>query len=211
MDDGAVGLVIRRLRHRAGLTQAALASRARVSDGTISRIERGHVGSTTLDTMRRIGSTLEVRLDLRLRWRGGELDRLLDRGHARLGEAVAAAISRRGGWAVRPEVSFSISGERGSIDLLAYQAARRALLVIELKTQLINLQDMLSTPDRKRRLGRRVGAELGWHADSVSTWLVILASRTNRRRVSEHRTLLRGALPTDGGRCDSGSGNLIRP
>jgi transcriptional regulator with XRE-family HTH domain len=79
MDDGAVGLVIRRLRHRAGLTQAALASRARVSEGTISRIERGHVGSTTLDTMRRIGSTQEVSLDLRLRWRGGELDRLLDR------------------------------------------------------------------------------------------------------------------------------------
>lgn len=35
-----------------------------------------------------------------------------------------------------PEVSFSIYGQRGVIDILAWHAATRSLLVIELKTEM---------------------------------------------------------------------------
>ena len=199
VDDIVLGYVIRRLRHRAGMTQAEVAAAAGTSDATISRIERGHLAGSTLGALRRIGATLELRLDVRPRWRGGELDRLLDAEHASLGEAVAAAVGRRG-WAIRPEASFSIYGEHGSVDLLAFHPGHRALLVVELKTQVTDLQDTLTTLDRKRRLATRIGADLGWRADSVSSWLVILETRTNRRRVADHRTLLRSAFPADGRR-----------
>ena len=48
-------------------------------------------------------------------------------------------------WVVRPEVSFSIYGERGVIDVLAWHPARRAILVIELKTELVDINELMGT------------------------------------------------------------------
>jgi hypothetical protein len=42
----------------------------------VSLIERGHLDTLSLRTMRRVAAVLDVRLDLVARWRGGELDRL---------------------------------------------------------------------------------------------------------------------------------------
>ena len=66
-------------------------------------------------------------------------------------EALARFLLGFPEWIARPEVSFSIYGERGVIDLLAWHAATRSLLVVELKTELIDLQDLVSVLDRKRR------------------------------------------------------------
>ena len=97
-----------------------------------------------------------------------------------------------------PEVSFSIWGERGVIDIFAWHAARRALLVIEVKTEIVDVGEMLGTLDRKRRLAREIAAERGWDPQTVSTWLVVAESRTNERRVADHRSTLRAAYPDDG-------------
>ena len=58
-------------------------------------------------------------------------------------------------WMLAPEVSFSVYGERGVIDILAWHPGRRALLVIELKTDLVDMNELLGTFDRKRAPGRR--------------------------------------------------------
>ena len=73
--------------------------------------------------------------------------------HAALAEAVVADLVARG-WAVRPEVTFSSWGERGSIDLLAYHPALR-LLVIDLKTELVDPRraDAQSTATAVRHQG----------------------------------------------------------
>ena len=64
---------------------------------------------------------------------------------------------------MQPEVSCSIWGERGSIDLLAWQPRRRALLVIEVKTEITDVGATLATLDRKRRLAPAIVRELeGW-------------------------------------------------
>ena len=63
-----------------------------------------------------------------LLFRGAELDRLLDEGHAALLGAVARRLEALG-WEVRPEVSFAVFGERGSIDLVAWHATSGTLLV----------------------------------------------------------------------------------
>ena len=57
------------------------------------------------------------------------------------------------GWDVAVEVSFSRFGERGSIDVLAFHPARRALLVTEVKSVTPDMQAMLAGLDRKARLG----------------------------------------------------------
>ena len=66
----------------------------------------------TVDT---VTQALGARLDLRVLWRGEGLERLLDRRHAALVDLVVRRL-RRYGWQVVVEASFSIYGERGSID-----------------------------------------------------------------------------------------------
>jgi hypothetical protein len=86
------------------------------------------------------------------------------------------------------------------IDLLAWHPGRRALLVIELKTDLVDMNELVGTFGRKRRLAREVAMERGWDPLTISAWLIVASSRTNRRRVEAHRAMLHAALP-DGGRA----------
>lgn len=198
VDDTRLGSIVRALRRRRGWRQVDLAVAAGCSRGTISRIERGQLDEIVLATLRRVAGILEMRLDLIPRWHGGELDRLVARGHAELHEAFATFLAARPGWTMRPEVSFAVYGERGIIDVLAWHEATRSILVVELKTELVDVMDLMSTMDRRRRLAVRIAADLGWNAASVSSLVVLTGGRTNRRRVAEHRTVLRAAFPSDG-------------
>ena len=79
--------------------------------------------------------------------------------------------SRRGSSAstevgsIEPEVSFSIYGERGIIDILAWHPSRRMLLVIELKTEIVEVNEMLGTLDRRRRLAIDIARQAGLGPD----------------------------------------------
>ena len=196
MDDQRLAAAVRAIRLRRRWSQHDLAAAARTSQSTVSRVERGHLDGLPLGTIRRVTSALDARVDLRVRWRGGDLDRLLDRAHAALGEEVVAWLAESG-WEGRPEISFSRYGERGSIDILARHPESGSLLVIELKTALVDLQDMIASVDRKRRLATYVAESLGWRERSVSSLVVLAEGRTNRRRVAEHQHLLRAAFPLD--------------
>jgi hypothetical protein len=84
------------------------------------------------------------------------------------------------------------------VDLVAWHAATAALLLVELKTELVDLGDLLATMDRRRRLASVIGAGLGWTPSSVGAWVLLTEARTNRRRLSQFSTLLRAAFPADG-------------
>jgi hypothetical protein len=123
------------------------------------------------------------------------LDRLLDERHAGLGEAVSRSLTADG-WEVVPEVSFSIFGERGSIDLLAWHAATRTLLVIELKSELTSIEETLRRHDAKVRLASRIAEErFGWRPVAVGRLLVLPEGRTPRRHVERHTTLFQRSYP----------------
>lgn len=190
-----VPAAFRAVRIRRGWRQEDVARRAGVSRGAVSMVERGHIDGLTLGLLLRIAAALEIRLDVVPRWRGGDLDRLLDARHAALGEHVATYLAGVPGWALAPEVSFAIWAERGRVDILAWHPVTRSLLVVELKTEIVDVQEMLGTLDAKRRLAKKIAAERGWYPTSVSVWLVVAGSRTNRRRVAAHRTLLGAAFP----------------
>lgn len=183
---------------RRGWRQHDLARLAGTSDATVSRMERGHVGSMPLETLRRVAAALEIRVELLPRSRAADLDRLVSARHAALAEAVLERFRSLPGWVVRPEVSFNVYGERGVVDLLAWHDRARALLVIELKTEIVDVGGLLGVLDRKRRLGDDIGESLGWRPATVSAWLIVGEGMTNRRRVAAHGTTFRAALPHDG-------------
>ncbi len=198
MDDARVGRSIRAVRVRKGWRQRDVAAAAGVSQDAVSRLERGRLGGMTVDSIRAIGGAIGVLIDLTPRWQGGEVDRLLGWRHSALHEQVAARFAQLPGWTTVPEVTFSVYGERGAIDVLAWHAPTRTLLVIELKTEIVDVQDLLGVLDRKRRLAPRIAADRGWAPRAVGAWVIVAEGRTNRRRVTAHHTVLRAALPADG-------------
>jgi transcriptional regulator with XRE-family HTH domain len=203
MDDARVGRAVRVVRIRRGLRQRDVAVAAGVAQDSVSRLERGDLGSMSVDRIRAIGAAVGVLIDLTPRWRGGELDRLLGAKHSALHDSVARRLGTLPGWTLAPEVTFSVYGERGAIDVLAWHAATRTLLVIELKTEIVDVQELLGTFDRKRRLARAIARDRGWDPSVVAAWLIVAESRTNRRRVASHAAVLRAALPDDGRTIES--------
>lgn len=201
MDDFRFGTVIRLVRQRRGWRQQDLSDKSGVSQSAISRMERGHLGPQSIDSVRAVAAALDIRVDLVPRWRAGDLDRLLNAGHSTLHESVARMFrDRLPPWVLAPEVSFAIYGERGVIDILAWHPGRRALMVIELKTDLVDMNELIGTFDRKRRLARQIAIDRGWEPVTVSAWLIVTGSRTNRRRAATHEAMLRAALPDDAGK-----------
>jgi transcriptional regulator with XRE-family HTH domain len=201
MDDQRLGSAVRMVRTRRRWRQVDLAAAARLSPSTVSRIERGHFGSVSVDAIRAVAAALEIRIELLARWRAGDLDRLLNARHSALHELVARHFAEMPGWVAEPEVSFSIFGERGVIDILAWHPGRSVLLVIELKTDIADVNDLVGAVDRKRRLAERIAREHGWDVGpdvTTSVWVIVASGRTNRRRLHVHRSMLRAAYPLDG-------------
>ena len=143
MDHQRLGTVFRAVRLTKGWCQSDVAVRAGVSATTVSMIERGRIDRMSLHTLEAVAKSLDIRLDLLPRWRGGQLERLVNRRHGALTEAVAKWLVALSPWAVAPEVSFSFFGERGFIDMVAWHAPTRTLLVIEVKTEIVNVQELI--------------------------------------------------------------------
>jgi hypothetical protein len=159
-----------------------------VSVAAHSMIENGRLEGFTVRTIRRALIPLEIPLDWDGGWRRPELARLRDADHSALADASARWLERNK-WLVRPEISFNRYGDRGRIDLLAYHPIARTLLVIEVKTAIVDVQELLGTLDVKTRVARFVAAEVGWHAFAVVPFLLVAEASTARRRVHEHDAL----------------------
>jgi transcriptional regulator with XRE-family HTH domain len=198
MQDLRLGVAFRAVRVKRAWRQLDVALRAGVLRGLVSDIERGHLDGVTFGALRAVASALEIRVDVLACWRAGELDRLLNAGHSAMHEATAAFFADLDSWLLAPEISFSIYGERGVIDIVAWHAETRTLLVIELKTEIVDVQDLVGTVDRKRRLVAQVVRERGWIPAVLASWVIVAEGSTNRRRVAAHRRMLRAEFPTDG-------------
>jgi len=98
----------------------------------------------------------------------------------------------------RAEVSFSVRGERGSIDVLAFHPTAATLLVVEVKSVVPDLQATFVTVDRKTRLASEIARERGWRPARVGRLLVLREDWTARRRVAAHEATFAGAFPARG-------------
>lgn len=189
VDDITLGRALRAIRHQRNWTQAELSRRSRVAQSVISRAERGQIDGLSVRALRAICAALEVRLRFTPSWRGGELDRLLDEGHAAV-TMRTVRLMRRYGWLVAIEVTFSHFGERGSIDVLGVRPRERAAVVNECKTDLTSTEELNRSLDRKvRRVADIVEERYGWRPRTVGRLVVFADTTTNRRRVAAHPVL----------------------
>ncbi len=128
-------------------------------------------------------------------WQGAALDRLLDEGHARLSGRVVEILGQQG-WMTEVEVTFSVYGDRGSIDILAWHAASRTLLVVEIKTELASVEGLLRPLDVKCRLARDIARDrFGWQPTRVCRVVVMPEDSTVRRQVTRHARIIDASLP----------------
>lgn len=133
-------------------------------------------------------------LAVRIMFHGEGLDRLRDRRHAGLVEAMVMRLEAAG-WTVATEVSFNNFGERGSIDILAFDAASRTLLIVEVKTVVPDVGGLLFSLDRKVRIAPDIARERGWRVERVARLLVLPEASTARRRVTDHEATFANAFP----------------
>ncbi len=178
------------IRIRKPMRQADLAAIAGISRTAVSRHELGQLDRSSVESLRRHAEALGTRLELSLLGRGGDLARLLDEEHAAIVDHLAGQLTRAG-WTVEPEASYNHFGERGRYDLLAFHPGDRVLLVVEVKTELNDLQAMFGSLNVKERLARRVAAELGWSSAATSTLLAMASTSAARKIVASHANLFR--------------------
>jgi transcriptional regulator with XRE-family HTH domain len=194
-----IGRGLRALRHRLEWTQSKVGDAAEASQDVVSLAERGRIGRLQLDTLDALARTVGAELIVALRWRGGDLDRLLDEGHATLVGVTARALGTAG-WTVEPEVTFAVYRETGSIDLVGWHPTSSTLLIVEVKSELVSVEETLRRHDVKARLGPRIVAErFGWMPRAVARLLVLPDESTPRRRVRRHDAVLLRAYPLRGG------------
>lgn len=191
MNDVHVGRVVRALRHRLRLTQRELAGRAGCSREALMHVEAGRVGRLSVDSLRAIATALGAEALVVVRYRGAELDRLLDEGHARLQDRWKRRLESYG-WTVWVEVSFNHYGDRGRVDLFAWHVGAGVVLIVEVKTVVADLQSLLGSLDVKVRVAPHILRQLGIRVGvgvSVVPVLAVADTSTNRRRIRAHESL----------------------
>jgi transcriptional regulator with XRE-family HTH domain len=195
MDRSRLGRAFRAIRIAAGESQTVIAKRAGVSQSVYSDAERGAVAGLKIATLDRIASALGADLSVTLMYRGGLADRLVDRVHASIVEIVVATL-RSAGWETIVEFSFNVFGERGSVDVLAWHATTRTLLIVEVKSRFTDLQAMLQSLGRKLRLvPDEVRRELGWDPVAVGRIIVVPGTSEGRNVLARHRAMFEAMFP----------------
>ena len=125
-------------------------------------------------------------MQLAPRWKGAELERLLDEDHAAIVAEVARRLERLD-WEVEVEVTYSEFGERGSIDVLGLKPDARAAVVVEVKTDIASSEAVGRKLDEKARLVPKIVAiRYGWAPASIGGLLVMPESMRLRRLVDRH-------------------------
>lgn len=183
MDTLRVGRLLRMLRLRRNWRQVDVAARARLSAAAIARHENGRM--TSLRALERHAGVFGLRLEVRLLGRAGDIGRLADQDHAALVEWLAGWL-RSHGFVVELEASFSEWGERGRVDLLAFHPPSTTMLVVEVKTLLVDLQELIGVLGVKERLAGTFAYRRGWKVQQVAVLLAVADGATNRTVVRAH-------------------------
>jgi transcriptional regulator with XRE-family HTH domain len=177
---------LRALRRRKRWSQRRLGQVLGISQAEVSRRECSALESCTIVDVEQWSTALGAHLWLDVRVDGERP--LTDAAHAAM-QSWLAGILRGTGWIVEPEVSFNHYGDRGRIDLLALHPGIRVLLVVEIKTRLVDAQELIGRLDVKRRVAPMIARERGWSPATTVPALVFREDSTTRRRLIAHEAL----------------------
>ena len=175
-----------------------MAVAAGVSQSVVSRAEAGHFETLSTQALRRMFAAVDARLDLQARWRGGELDRLIDSRHSSI-VAAAADVLIDDDWVALQEVTYAVYRERGSIDLLGLREVEAVAVVMEIKSELTSWEETQRRFDEKVRLAPKIVFErVGWRPRVVGSVIVLDDTMTNRRRIDSLGRAVTQAYPARG-------------
>lgn len=190
-----IGADVRRLRAEVGWTQRELADRARVSQGWISLVERGHAGGLSIAGAERIieaiGARLVVTVDAPYL---GDRVRQRDPAHVRMSAYVGDRMHSLG-WLVSAEVEVGGDRSRGWIDLLAFHPGSGVVLVIELKTEIHDLGRIERSLDWYAREAWAAARRCGWRPRTIASCLLLLLTEASDARAQANRAALDAGFP----------------
>jgi transcriptional regulator with XRE-family HTH domain len=196
VNDLQVGRVFRALRIRRGWRQVDVARRAGVHREAVSRLENGRIEALSVTMLRRLWSAVGVAMEIDPRLPIAERARLLDAGHAAIVEK-AAQTYLASGWQAIIEFTFNHYGDRGSVDLLAWNERAATLAINEAKTRLPDIQELHATFDRKVRIvPAAVATARGWRPKTIGRVLVVADTTANRTAIATHAATFESSFPS---------------
>jgi DNA-binding XRE family transcriptional regulator len=186
---------VRDVRLALGWSQRELARRSEIAQSTVCRIERAVLDDLTFDTAALILDVLGVRVSLVLQApfiadRGWQRDA----GHARCLAYVARRL-RRLGWTVVTEVEIVTGSSHGWIDVLAYRESDGLLLIIEVKTDLVDLGKLQRQVSWYERAAWEAARQQGWSPRRAISAVLVLATERTFEQIEDNRELLRQSFP----------------
>jgi DNA-binding XRE family transcriptional regulator len=175
------------------ISQQVLADAAGVSRSLIAAIETGRA-NPSLDVVMRIGDVLGLELELVGRPPIAVGTRTRGAVHARCSGYVDRRLCGNG-WETRREVEIVGDRSHGWIDLLAFDPRTRVLVIVEVKTWLEDMGAIERQLAWYERAARDVAAGIGWQPNSITSWLLLLASDEVEASLRRNRDLLHIAFP----------------
>ena len=110
------------------------------------------------------------------------------------------------------EYTFNHFGERGSVNIVAWHPSRRALLIVEVKTRLLDVQELLATFDRKCRIvPSLLRRQRAWNPVIIGRLLVVADGTSQRRVVRAHAHTFEATLPDSARRVRSWLRDPVHP
>jgi transcriptional regulator with XRE-family HTH domain len=191
-----LGTGLREMRLRAGLRQADVAERARLSQSLVSRLERGRGADTSIETWAIVAAAIGEQLAAFLeRIPGADPPRDLE--HLRR-QRLVIEVSSPGGWIARPERSIDEAAVRSrAIDVVLLRPEHREAVAVEVwdlvtdaGSAMRSLGDKIHGLDRQ--LAREYGPDPRW---SVRGLWVVRGTNRNRRLVAEFRSVFAARFP----------------
>ena len=195
-----IGSAVKVTRQAIGWTERELAGRLGTSQGAIQRLERGSQAHLNVSLATAALETLGIRLTIDANAIGlSDRREQRDAVHARCCGYVARQLRMRG-WEVRVEVEIGEGRTRGWIDVLAFRHSDRALLVLEIKTELHDVGRLLRSLGWYARSSRAAAQLNGWRPRLVVPALIALATVDVDARLMADVDLVRSALPDNADR-----------
>jgi transcriptional regulator with XRE-family HTH domain len=176
------------------ISRQELADRVGVTASYIGQIERGWA-NPSVALIEAIAEALGLVLQLYIRppvFPGGPHVR--DAVHARCSAYVDRHL-RALGWVTAREVEIVQGRSHGWIDLLAFDARTGTLLILEVKTRLVDLGALERQMAWYERTAWQSALRLGWRPVRSASLVLALASEEVDRVIRAHRDLLSLACP----------------
>jgi transcriptional regulator with XRE-family HTH domain len=176
------------MRLRAGLRQADVAERARLSQSLVSWLERGRGSDTSIETWAIVAAAVGEQLAASMeRVPGADPPRDLE--HLRR-QRLVIQLASRGGWTAQPELAIDEGVVRSrAIDIVLSRPRRQEAVAVEVWDLLTDVGAAMRSLDGKvATLGRRL-SNPPWAVRGL--WVV----RGTRSLVAEFRSVFAARFP----------------